>query len=283
MTLAIIGGSGLYDLPELKNRKEERVKTPYGDPSAPIITGEINGVKVLFLARHGIGHSLIPGEINYLANIYSLKSLGAKWVLSVSAAGSLAEDIPPGSIVVPTQFLDFTSGRPKTFFGEGICAHVQFASPVCKILHSELAKVFAGDNLHDKGCYVCIQGPTFATRAESAMYRQLGGTVIGMTNLPEARLAREAELAYCTLAIITDYDSWRSEEDDVNVPEILKILKNSLNGVKSKLPEVCSAIADKEPDDGVANALKSGILTSFDKVPPETKEKLKPILGKYLG
>src|SRR5690349_9803937 len=222
-SIGLIGGSGLYDMAELTDRREERITTPFGEPSAPYVTGMLRGKRVAFLARHGAGHRLLPSELNFRANIFGFKTLGVEWILSASAVGSLRQEYAPMDLLLPDQFFDRTRNRISTFFGQGLAAHVAFAHPICRRLH-ELAygaAVDAGATIHRGGTYVCMEGPQFSTKAESELYRAWGMDVIGMTNLQEAKLAREAEICYVTIALITDYDCWHPEHDSVTVDMIV--------------------------------------------------------------
>ncbi|MGH7895157.1 MAG: S-methyl-5'-thioadenosine phosphorylase, partial [Candidatus Binatia bacterium] len=230
-TLGVIGGSGLYELPGLTDVEHRRVRTPFGDPSDEIVVGRLGGTRLAFLPRHGRGHRLLPSELPFRANLYALKTLGAEWVLAVSAVGSLREEIHPGHVVVPDQFIDRTRSRmaESTFFGRGIVAHVQFADPFCAPLSRALAAAARGQGatVHEGGVYVCIEGPHFSTRAESHLYRSWGAHVIGMTNLQEAKLAREAEMSYATLALVTDYDCWHVSHASVTVEQIIRNLQKN--------------------------------------------------------
>ncbi|MCB0359651.1 MAG: S-methyl-5'-thioadenosine phosphorylase, partial [Bdellovibrionales bacterium] len=289
MAIGIIGGTGLYDLPGLEQVEQIAVDTPFGRPSAPITRGIFSGQTLLFLARHGRDHSLLPSEVNYRANIYALKAHGARWCLSLSAVGSLQEHISPGHVVVPDQFLDRTRGRASTFFGDGIAAHVPFADPVCPVLRRIVSDVAGdvarshGSMRHDGGTYVCMEGPAFSTRAESMLYRSWGGTIIGMTNLPEAKLAREAEIAYATLALVTDYDCWRSHDADVDVQDILATLQANVVLAKEIISAIIPRLAETEPSSIASNALQSGILTAPGAIREEVKNRLAPIIGRYVG
>lgn len=281
--IGIIGGSGLYEI-GLENSREIDIETPFGKPSDKIIFGELKGVKFAFLPRHGKGHRIMPSEINYRANIYALKSLGVKRILSISAVGSMKEEINPGCLVLPDQFIDFTKGRKSTFFGDGIVAHVSMAEPVCHAFLNVIKKTIEskGYSLKVGGTYICIEGPQFSTKAESFLWRSMGVDVIGMTNMPEAKLAKEAEICYVTLALATDYDCWHEVEEAVNVETIIKILnenvEKSKNIIKS-LPDFISEI-----DDCDCNcALKYAIITDPKLIGEEKKDKLRPIIGKYMS
>jgi len=287
--LGIIGGSGLYQLEGLTNQEEFEIETPFGKPSSPITIGTIGNTKLAFLARHGRGHTLLPSEINFRANIYALKLVGAEWCLGVGAVGSLKEEIKPGDMVVPDQFIDRTRDRESTFFGKGIVAHVAFAKPFCPVLReklliaSRIACKKAGVGCHDGGTYICMEGPAFSTRAESELYRSWGGSVIGMTNLTEAKLAREAEIAYATLAMATDYDCWRSEEEEVNVAEILRVLQANSELSKGIIAALAPLLAGIEPSAIAKNALATAIITDKTAISNDVKARLQPIIGKYLA
>jgi 5'-methylthioadenosine phosphorylase len=282
--IGIIGGSGLYTMPGLTNVREERVSTPFGDPSDAFVLGELEGRKVAFLARHGRGHRLLPSELNFRANIYALKSLGVERILSVSAVGSLKEEHRPTDFVIPDQFIDRTFHRQSTFFGDGIVGHVAFGDPVCSTVAKALIAACAAAEVvgKDGGTYVCMEGPQFSTRAESNLYRSWGADVIGMTNLQEAKLAREAEICYATVAMVTDYDCWHDGHDDVTVDQIIAVLhQNAANAAKV----VRSAVAamPKERNCPCASSLQYAILTNPDVIPAETKAKLDLLMGKYLN
>ncbi len=283
-TVGVIGGTGLYELDELRNVEEVQVETPFGDPSDALICGDLGDVRMVFLPRHGRGHKLMPTEIPFLANIWAMKKVGVEWIVSLSAVGSLREDVAPGEIVVIDQFIDRTRLRRNTFFGDGIVAHVSFGDPVSAPLADALyeAARAAGVTSHRGGAYVCMEGPAFSTRAESHMYRTLGGRVIGMTNLPEAKLAREAEIGYATVALVTDYDSWRESEEAVDTEEIVKTLRANAASAKRILVEVVERIPT-EPDPAAANALAGAILTAPEAIPEARKADLAPIIGRYLG
>ena len=284
--IGVIGGSGLYDMADLADREEVVVSTPFGEPSAPFVIGSLAGRRVAFLARHGIGHRILPSELNFRANVYAFKTLGVERIVSASAVGSLREEYAPLDIVIPDQFLDRTRGRISTFFGEGIAAHIPFAHPVCAALAGMAGEAAgaagaAGARTHRGGIYVCMEGPQFSTLAESRLYRSWGMDVIGMTNLQEAKLAREAEICYATLALVTDYDCWHPDHDHVTVEMIVQnLLRNAETAQR-----VVKALVERLPADrtcGCATALESAIITRPDAVPPETKRKLAPIVGKYL-
>lgn len=279
----IIGGTGIDEIDDLTNREEVNVDTPFGSPSSNIIIGEIKGVKVAFLPRHGQGHVLLPSEINFRANIYALKKLGVEMILSLSAVGSLKEAIRPLNMVLPDQFFDRTRNRVSTFFGNGIVAHVNFADPVCPLLRDIVYNVCLDLELDviNGGTYICIEGPQFSSRAESNVYRQCGFDIIGMTNLPEAKLAREAEICYCTIAQVTDYDCWHEQHSEVDIEMVFEnLMKNSENAKKiikntiMKLPE--------QKDCQCSRALENAIITREDLITAKIKEKLGPIIGNYI-
>lgn len=281
--IGIIGGSGLYAMPGLTDVHEQKLTTPFGDPSDAFVLGTLEGRKVAFLARHGRGHRLLPSELNFRANIYAMKMLGVERILSVSAVGSLKEEHKPTDFVMPDQFIDRTYARTATFFGEGIVAHVAFGDPVCATVSQAFQKACDDSGVVGKsgGTYVCMEGPQFSTRAESNLYRSWGADVIGMTNLQEAKLAREAEICYATMAMVTDYDCWHEGHDDVTVDQIVAVMhQNSRNAEKV----VRSAIAALPKDRNCAccDALKYAILTDKTTIPAETRQKLWPLLEKYL-
>jgi 5'-methylthioadenosine phosphorylase len=282
-TVGVIGGTGLYELEQLRNVEEIRLETPFGAPSDAFICGELGDVRAVFLPRHGRGHKVLPHEINYRANMWGMKKLGAQWVISLSAVGSLREELPPGEFVVVDQFIDRTRQRINTFYGDGIVTHVSFGDPVSRPLGDVLQK--AGEDLgitiHRGGTYVCMEGPAFSTRAESQMYRTLGGSVIGMTNLPEAKLAREAEIAYATVALVTDYDSWRVSEEAVEVDEIMETLAANAENAR-QLVAAAAPNVPQELDPVAANALQGALMTAPADIPPARCVELAPILGRYL-
>ena len=281
--IGIIGGSGLYDMAEVTDRSEVTLRTPFGDPSGPYVLGTLRGKRVVFLARHGSGHVLSPSELNFRANIYGMKVLGVEYILSASAVGSLKEEYKPLDIVVPDQFIDRTRGRISTFFGNGLVAHVGFAHPFCKVLSGIAydSGVAAGATIHKGGTYVCMEGPQFSTLAESKLYRSWGADIIGMTNLQEAKLAREAEICYTTIALVTDYDCWHPEHDSVTVD---MIIANLTQNAKTAQQIIATAV------DGLpyartcecASALKFALITRPELVPLNTKKDLGPIVGKYI-
>ncbi len=283
--IGIIGGTGLYSLQGLKLLEPLQVTTPFGEPSSPIIRGLIDNVEVYFLARHGIGHRLMPSEVNSRANIYAMKEIGVSWCISVSAVGSLREDYSPGVVCLPDQLIDRTVGRPNTFFGEGLVAHVPFADPFCPVLREailETAESINPSKVKNGGTYVCMEGPAFSTRAESNLYRDWGASLIGMTALPEAKLAREAEIGYAILSTVTDFDCWRSPNSDVNVEEILRVLSENVSFAQEILRKVIPRLSLLKPAPFVADALKFSILSDLRTVPAETKERLRPIIGRYI-
>jgi 5'-methylthioadenosine phosphorylase len=283
-TIGVIGGSGLYDMEGLEDIRRVCISTPFGDPSDEYVTGVLNGARMVFLPRHGRGHRYLPSEVNYRANIYGMKKLGVERIISVSAVGSLKEAIEPGHIVIPDQFIDRTKGiRKDTFFGDGIVAHAGFADPVCHSLSETLynAARSAGATVHKGGTYICMEGPAFSTRAESFMYLGLGAEVIGMTNLTEAKLAREAEICYGIIALSTDYDCWHEHHDDVSVEAIVAIIHQNVAMAKSIIRR---AVADIAPQRSCAcgAAMRYAIITDKSVIPAETRQKLDPIVGKYL-
>jgi len=284
-TIGVIGGSGLYEMEGLTDVGREIVMTPFGDPSDEFVTGTLEGVRMVFLPRHGRGHRLLPSEVNYRANIYAMKRLGVERIISVSAVGSLREEIHPGHIVIPDQFYDRTKGvRKDTFFGNGIVAHVPFADPVCRSLCDVLegAARDAGATVHRGGTYVCMEGPAFSTRAESFSYRDLGASVIGMTNLTEAKLAREAEICYGTIALSTDYDCWHEAHEDVSVEQIVTIIRQNVAMAKSIIRHAVRRIGG-ERSCPCATALQYAIITDPSVIPAGVKRDLAPIVGRYLG
>jgi 5'-methylthioadenosine phosphorylase len=271
----------------LTDVEEVQVETPFGPPSDRIILGTLEGLQVAFLARHGRDHKLIPSELPYRANIYALKSLGVEYIISASAVGSLKAEVKPLDMVVPDQFIDRTKGRISTFFGQGIVAHIGFGHPVCNRLAGVLADAIADLNfpdvtLHRGGTYVCMEGPAFSTQAESNLYRSWGGTVIGMTNLPEAKLAREAEIAYATLALVTDYDCWHPDHDHVTVETVIEYLKRNAVNAQKVIRETVKRLSQNLPESDAHSALKYAILTPLDKVPPERMKELELLLKKYI-
>lgn len=286
INIGIIGGSGLYQMPELENVRELKVETPFGSPSDAFIIGELEGVTVAFLPRHGRGHKFTPTEVPYRANIYAMKLLGVEYILSVSAVGSLQAKYAPMDFVIPDQFFDRTRARAKesTFFGEGIVAHITFAHPVCDELGDILeasCKTVEGLNVHRGGTYICMEGPAFSTKAESNVYRSWGMDIIGMTNLQEAKLAREAEIAYATLALVTDYDCWHEEHDSVTLDMVIGYLTNNVRNAQLVLKDAVKRVAVKTTPNQFAGATKNAIFTQPDHWPAETAKKLEAIIGKY--
>ena len=281
--IGVIGGSGLYDMDTLTNVEEIAVETPFGAPSDRYIVGTLEGVRVAFLPRHGRGHRFSPSELNFRANIYGLKMLGVEHIISVSAVGSLKEHIHPLNVVIPDQFFDRTRGRVSTFFGDGLVAHVAFADPVCPCLSDLLyqATVEQGATAHKGGTYLCMEGPAFSTRAESNVYRQWGMDIIGMTNLQEAKLAREAEICYATMAMVTDYDCWHETEEDVTVEAIIANLNKNAALAKQVIQAVVPRIAGERACI-CASALKYALITNPAVIPAATRQKLDLLVGKYL-
>ena len=282
--IGIIGGSGLYDMAEVTDRSEVKLTTPFGEPSGPYVLGTLRGKRVAFLARHGTGHRLSPSELNFRANIYGMKLLGVEYILSASAVGSLKEDLKPLDIVIPDQFIDRTRGRISTFFGQGLVAHVGFAHPFCKPLSAIAYEsgLAAGATTHKGGTYVCMEGPQFSTLAESNLYRSWGASIIGMTNLQEAKLAREAEICYTTIALVTDYDCWHPDHDSVTVE---MIIANLTQNAKTAQQIIATAV-DRLPFERTcecAASLKYALITRPDAIPAETKKNLAPLVGKYLS
>ena len=281
--IGIIGGSGLYSMPGFTNVHEERIDTPFGSPSEAFVLGELEGRKVAFLARHGRGHRILPSELNFRANIYAFKQLGVERILSVSAVGSLKEEHEPTDFVIPDQFIDRTFLRIATFFGDGIVGHVAFGDPVCATVAKAAADAGAKVGVVGKlgGTYVCMEGPQFSTRAESNLYRSWGADVIGMTNLQEAKLAREAEICYVTVAMVTDYDCWHPHHDSVTVDQIIAVLTRNAENAARVVRETVAAMP-RERSCKCGSALAHAILTDPGKIPAAAKKKLKLILGKYL-
>lgn len=285
--IGIIGGSGLYKMEALKDIQEVALETPFGKPSDALMVGQLSGVSVAFLARHGRNHHLTPSEIPFRANIHAMKQLGVEYIISASAVGSLQAEVKPLDLLVPDQFIDRTRNRISTFFGEGIVAHIGFGHPICPALAQVLQEAITSLNLpeitlHTKGTYVCMEGPAFSTLAESNLYRSWGGTVIGMTNLPEAKLAREAEIAYATLALVTDYDCWHPDHDHVTVEMILDNLHRNAINAQQVIQETVRRLTENPPVSKAHNALKYAILTPLAQAPATTKEKLGLFLQKYL-
>jgi len=282
--IGIIGGSGLYDMADVSDREEVRVTTPFGEPSAPYLLGTLRGKRVAFLARHGGGHRVSPSELNFRANIFGMKVLGVEYILSASAVGSLKEEYRPADIVIPDQFFDRTKGRPSSFFGRGLVGHVGFAHPFCKILSGIAYEsgTRAGATVHKGGTYVCMEGPQFSTLAESKLYRSWGMDIIGMTNLQEAKLAREAEICYTTIALVTDYDCWHPDHDSVTVEMVMSTLaKNAATA-----QQIIAGAVERLPYERTcecASALKYALVTRPEMVPDQVKKDLAPIIGRYIS
>ncbi|HSB44116.1 MAG TPA: S-methyl-5'-thioadenosine phosphorylase [Nitrospira sp.] len=282
--IGIIGGSGLYDIEGLRHVKHVPVRTPFGQPSDDIVLGELEGVRVAFLSRHGRGHRLNPSDINYRANVYAMKSIGVRRIISVSAVGSMKESMKPGDVVLPDQFIDLTKRRISTFFEGGAVAHVAFGEPVCASLGASLlaAARSTGATVHQGGTYICIEGPQFSTKAESNLYRQWGVSVIGMTNLPEAKLAREAELCYATVALVTDYDCWHETEEAVTVEAILATLRQNVALAKRLLRGAVASAASVESC-GCHGALQNALVTDPNRIPAALRRKLAPLTERVLS
>lgn len=285
--IGIIGGSGLYKMDALKDVEEINVDTPFGSPSDTFIVGNLEGERVAFLPRHNRNHTLLPSELPFRANIYGMKSLGVEYLISASAVGSLKEEVKPLDLLVVDQFIDRTKGRISTFFGEGIVAHITLENPTCPQLAKILADVaeslsLENVNVHRSGTYLCMEGPAFSTKAESNLYRSWGATVIGMTNLPEAKLAREAEIAYATLALSTDYDCWHEEHDSVTVEMVVNNLNKNVANAQKVIQETVRRLGENQFVSDSHSALKNAIFTPLDQVPTTTKEKLKLLLQKYI-
>ena len=281
--IAVIGGSGLYKMKELTDIEQVDLDTPFGKPSAPITIGRLEGVGIAFLPRHGRGHRISPTEVPYRANIYALKSLGVELIIAINTAGSFKLEIKPGDLVIPDQLIDRTRNRANSFFGEGIVVHIPFAEPFCPVLSQivfEAARE-AGASVHSKGTYVAMEGPAFSTKAESRLYRSWGADIIGMTALPEAKLAREAEICYAIIAGVTDYDSWQERSQPITVDVILDILRQNTDTIRKIIKLAVARIPDKRDCD-CATALKAAFVTAPKFMPPEQKEKLNLLIGKYL-
>ena len=282
--IGIIGGSGLYSMNGLTKTREVQLKTPFGEPSDAIVLGMLEGKRVAFLARHGRGHRILPGEINFRANVYAMKLLGVERIISVSAVGSLMENLQPGEFLVPDQFVDRTKNRVSTFFGDGLVAHVGFDKPTCGQVSGVLAdaSVHCGVMVHRRGTYVCIEGPQFSTLAEANMHRQLKFEVIGMTNVTEAKLAREAEICYATIAMITDFDCWHPEHESVTASQIIATLVQNAENAQKVLREAVRAMPGGR-NCKCGAALKHALVTDLKLVPKATKKKLEAIIGKYIS
>ena len=285
--LGVIGGSGLYGIDGLGDVEEVKVKTPFGDPSDAIVLGSLEGTRIAFLPRHGRGHRILPTELPVRANIWALKSLGVEWIISVSAVGSLKEDVQPLDIVIPDQIIDRTKSRVNTFFGEGIVVHCTFADPFCPVLSQILyqtAYYHVGTHMprvHPGGTYVAMEGPFFSTRAESNLYRSWGASVIGMTALPEAKLAREAEICYATIACVTDYDCWHEVHESVTIDMVISNLMRTVHAAQEVIRKASAQLPQRR-ECSCATALKDAIITSRKLIPPQKKEELALLIGKYL-
>ena len=282
--IGIIGGSGLYSMPGLTDIHEQKIETPFGDPSDPLVFGTLEGRKVVFLARHGKGHRILPSELNFRANIYALKAAGVTSILSISAVGSLKEEHKPTDFVIPDQFIDRTFARIATFFGDGIVGHVAFGDPVCPLVVDTFVKACEEVGVTGKrgGTYVCMEGPQFSTRAESNLYRSWGADVIGMTNLQEAKLAREAEISYATLAMVTDYDCWREGHDDVTVDQVIAVMHQNSGNAQKVVAAAVRLMPQDLSSSPAQTAAKFAIMTDRALIPAATKEKLQLLFGKYL-
>lgn len=281
--IGVIGGSGLYEMEELKDIEEARIKTPFGEPSDAITLGTLEGRRLAFLPRHGRGHRILPTELPVQANIYALKSLGVEWIISVSAVGSLKEEIKPLDLLIPDQIIDRTRSRVNTFFGRGLVVHTPFANPFCPQLSQILFEAAQGEgvDVHKGGTYIVIEGPLFSTKAESFLYRSWGASVIGMTALPEAKLAREAEICYATLACVTDYDCWHEGYESVTAEMIIANLKKNVERARRIIRKAVKMIPEKRECE-CASALKNAIVTSPELIPPEIKKELSLLIGKYI-
>jgi 5'-methylthioadenosine phosphorylase len=283
VVIGVIGGSGLYHMEGLADIREVEVKTPFGKPSDKFIKGKLGKTQLVFIPRHGKGHRWLPTEVNFRANIFGMKKLGVERIIAVSAVGSLREEIAPGDLVVPDQAIDRTTQRPSTFFGRGIVAHVSLADPFCKDLSERLcnAATQARAKVHPKGTYLCMEGPQFSTRAESHLYRSWGADVIGMTNLQEAKLAREAEICFGTLALATDYDCWNQAAGDVEIEHVLEILAQNVELAQKIIGYVVQSLEDVRSC-ACASSLKNAIITERSRIPKKLRADLRPIIGKYL-
>jgi len=282
-TLGVIGGSGLYDLEELQNVRRIRLTTPFGDPSDELVLGSIGETELAFLPRHGRGHRILPSELNFRANVHAMKQLGVSQLLSVGAVGSLKEEIAPGHVVVPDQFIDRSVGRTATFFGDGVVAHVQFGDPVCGRLATAVTGAARGagaEHLHEGGTYVNMNGPQFSTRAESNLYRTWGASIIGMTNLQEAKLAREAEMCFASLSLCTDYDCWHEDEEEVGVEAILAVLRANAELAAATVGKLAGSLPGG--DCPCRHALEGAIISDPATIPAEARERLRVVAGKYL-
>ncbi|MGC2492565.1 S-methyl-5'-thioadenosine phosphorylase [Candidatus Binatus sp.] len=282
--LGVIGGSGFYQMKGLDKVELMELETPFGRPSDPFYQGRIGDIEVVFLARHGRGHRLLPSEINFRANVFGMKQLGVTHLVSVSTAGSLKEEIHPGELVVPNQFIDRTFKRPETFFGDGLVVHVSLADPVCTNLAKDLvaATNASGAKVHDRGTYLCMEGPQFSTRAESNLYRSWGASVISMTAMQEARLAREAEMCYAALVLVTDYDCWHESVAAVDIGEILRVMKLNVDKAQSAVSALAHNLGNRPRTCSCQDALKNTIITDRAAIPQRVIDDLRPLVGKYL-
>lgn len=285
--IGIIGGSGLYKMDALSDIEEVQVETPFGKPSDALVIGTLEGERVAFLARHGRHHTLMPSELPFRANIYAMKKVGVEYLISASAVGSLKAEVKPLDIVIPNQFIDRTKNRISTFFGDGVVAHIAFGDPICRNLAKVLADAVKGIvlsdvTLHEGGTYVCMEGPAFSTRAESNLYRSWDATIIGMTNLPEAKLAREAEIAYATLALVTDYDCWHPEHDSVTVDMVIGNLQKNASNAQIIIQRVVQQLIKEPPTSDAHSALQYAVITPLDQAPTIALDRLELLLRKYL-
>jgi 5'-methylthioadenosine phosphorylase len=282
--LGVIGGSGFYQMNDLDKVEMMELETPFGRPSDPFYQGRIGNVEVVFLSRHGRGHRILPSEINFRANVFGMKQLGVTHLVSVSTAGSLKEEIRPGELVIPDQFIDRTFKRPATFFGEGIVVHVSLADPVCANLARDLASAARTGRItiHEKATYLCMEGPQFSTRAESNLYRTFGASVISMTAMQEARLAREAEMCYAALVLVTDYDCWHESVAAVDIGEILRVMKANVDKAQAAVAALAHVLGTRERNCGCKDALKNTIITDRAAIPQRLIDDLRPLVGKYL-
>ena len=284
MRIGVIGGSGVYKMDGLEDVREVAVSTPFGDPSDALIVGRLGGAEMVFLPRHGRGHRFNPSHVPYRANIFAMKSMGVEWIISVSAVGSLRQEIVPGHVVVIDQFIDKTVARKQSFFETGIVAHVAFGDPVCPTLRGILlaSAKEAGANVHDGGTYVCMEGPAFSSKAESNLHRSWGASVIGMTNMPEAKLAREAEISYATLAMATDYDCWHPDHDHVTVDQVVAVLHANANLAQNLVRAAVPRILAHNGPAPMSNALATAILTPAASIPEDVRRAYAPLIGKYI-
>jgi 5'-methylthioadenosine phosphorylase len=282
-TVGVIGGSGLYEIEGLSNVESVSVDTPWGRPSDDLIAGDLEDTRMVFLPRHGRGHKIMPSEINFRANIYAMKKMGVEWIISVSAVGSMKEHLSPGQVVIPSQFYDHTKTRASTFFGDGIVAHVSMADPVCHTLSKVLynASISAGASVHEGGTYLCMEGPQFSSRAESGIYRSWGVDVIGMTNATEAKLAREAEICYVSVSLVTDYDCWHEHHDDVTVDDLIETLNSNVELARNIIKTAVPTISESR-ECRCCNALQNAIITPKEVIPQEAKERLEILIKRYI-